>query len=171
MSYFIEAVNRVINIEGPYSDDPDDSGGATNWGITLADFREFNKNPSLTKEDLKELTPEGAMPIYESMYWNPLNLDDCTNEVACLAIFDQAVNRGIKTAVEQAQRILGVTADGSIGPQTLRALNAYNPTQFIIKFVCLSQQSYVQIVLNNHTQLSFLKGWINRTQGLLNLIS
>lgn len=170
MSYFQEAVERVLPIEGGFSNDPNDAGGATNWGITLDDLRVYRHNLSLGVSDIQALTQAQAIPIYQSLYWNKLNLDTCTNEAACLGIFDQAVNRGIEVVVRQVQDVLGVTQDGSIGPQTLQALNSYNPNQFIVDFVCLAQQSYIQIVLNKPSQIEFLRGWIIRTQGILSLI-
>lgn len=39
-------LERTWRVEGVYSDDPDDPGRATNWGITRATLAAWRKRPS-----------------------------------------------------------------------------------------------------------------------------
>jgi lysozyme family protein len=51
-----------------------------------------------------------------------------------LEVFDFGVNAGPGEAVKALQRIVGVTADGSIGPITLSALGQFNPRDLISRY-------------------------------------
>ena len=146
----------IFKAEGGYSDTPGDPGGPTNFGITLATLKAYEGNPNLTAQDVKNLTPAKAKEIYRSNYWNrmqcgalPAGLD--------LEVFDFGVNAGPGEAVKALQRIVGVTADGSIGPITLAAIGQFKPRDLI------SQYSEARLAyykgLNNP---EFEQGWTAR---------
>jgi lysozyme family protein len=146
----------IFKAEGGYSDTPGDPGGTTNFGITLATLKAYEGNPNLTAQDVKNLTPATAKEIYRSNYWNrmqcgalPAGLD--------LEVFDFGVNAGPGEAVKALQRIVGVTADGSIGPITLAAIGQFKPRDLI------SQYSEARLAyykgLNNP---EFEQGWTAR---------
>jgi len=146
----------IFKAEGGYSDTPGDPGGPTNFGITLAILKAYEGNPNLTAQDVKNLTPATAKEIYRSNYWNrmqcgalPAGLD--------LEVFDFGVNAGPGEAVKALQRIVGVTADGSIGPITLAAIGQFKPRDLI------SQYSEARLAyykgLNNP---EFEQGWTAR---------
>jgi lysozyme family protein len=146
----------IFKAEGGYSDTPGDPGGPTNFGITLATLKAYEGNPNLTAQDVKNLTPATAKEIYRSNYWNrmqcgalPAGLD--------LEVFDFGVNAGPGEAVKALQRIVGVTADGSIGPITLAAIGRFKPRDLI------SQYSEARLAyykgLNNP---EFEQGWTAR---------
>ena len=146
----------IFKAEGGYSDTPGDPGGPTNFGITLATLKAYEGSPNLTAQDVKNLTPATAKEIYRSNYWNrmqcgalPAGLD--------LEVFDFGVNAGPGEAVKALQRIVGVTADGSIGPITLAAIGQFKPRDLI------SQYSEARLAyykgLNNP---EFEQGWTAR---------
>lgn len=82
---FDAAVERVLTAEGGYVNDPNDNGGATNYGISSA------ANPDV---DVKNLTPEQAKAIYRERYWNAINADSLPAALRATA-FDAAVNQGV----------------------------------------------------------------------------
>lgn len=51
---------------GEYSNDPDDPGGETKWGIDLRGYK--NKHPGKSI-DIQQLTEEQALQIYWEDYW------------------------------------------------------------------------------------------------------
>lgn len=114
-------------MEGGWSNDPQDPGGATNFGITLAVFASW-RGTRLTQQSqatlikqLKAIAPETVRAIYEARYWTP----SCAPELpAPLALmhFDAAVNHGVGTAMRFLQQAVGVEADGEMGPQTRAAI-------------------------------------------------
>ena len=93
----------IFKAEGGYSDNPEDPGGPTNFGITLATLRAYEGDPNLTADDVKNLTPAVAKEIYRTAYWNrmqcgalPVGLD--------LEVFDFGVNSGPAEIREDAAK-------------------------------------------------------------------
>lgn len=86
---FYKAVEFVLKHEGGYSNDPDDPGGETNFGIAK------KYHPDV---DIKNLTPEKAADIYYNEYWVPSKA--CERDFpACVAVLDTAVNCGVSRAL------------------------------------------------------------------------
>lgn len=169
MSFFDRAFDFVLANEGGFSNDPVDRGGATNWGITQADLSRWRKK-LVTIDEVRALKKDEAKAIYREFYWDKLRLDEVDDKALAIAVFDQAVNRGAVTAAKHLQSVLGVQADGKIGPQTIEALEKRNPRTVLYDFVKAAQISYSRIVQGNPSQSRFLVGWINRTHRLLDLI-
>lgn len=180
MGRFEKAVIHVFEKEGGYTDGISgasrfDRGGATNWGITLDTLKVARNNYTLTARDVQSLTLGEARDIYRALYWDPLKLDLCENEMLCVLLFDQAVNRGVGACARDIQHTLNalgyrLAVDGDIGPKTMQALNRTDPTAFAVEFISQAQDSYVNIVVKRPDQLVFLRGWINRTQSLLKML-
>lgn len=168
---FKSAMQRVFDAEGGYSDHPDDKGGPTNYGITLSTLKGYRPNETVTKEDVKNLTKAEAEAIYKKNYWDPLGCDLISNEDTQLILFDQGVNRGVKTAAMQAQVVatdmgsrLGV--DGKIGTISGHAINGIDPESYQREYLQASEHAYVNIVKRNSSQITFLSGWLNRVHNL-----
>lgn len=74
MKNFDKCFNWLMVDEGGYTNDPADSGGATNYGITIGDYRRY-LNPNGTPDDVRRLTKDQAKSIYKSKYWDALGCD------------------------------------------------------------------------------------------------
>ena len=108
---FEAAVKFVLETEGGLVDDPRDTGGLTNFGISIKAF------PNV---DIRNLTAATAADIYKNEYWDHCKCDQLPGPVAVL-VFDAAVNQGAGAAVRMLQAALGVGVDGVIGTKTLAA--------------------------------------------------
>ena len=84
-----KAIKFVLDHEGGLSEDKNDPGGTTNWGISQRAY------PSL---DIKNLTIDQAKEIYKRDYWDKLNCDNIPYPMDIIH-FDTAVNMGIKRAL------------------------------------------------------------------------
>lgn len=82
---FPAAVDFVLKWEGGYTNDPNDPGGETHWGISKRSY------PML---DIKNLSRNGAITIYRQDYWEPIGADALDPPMA-LCAFDAAVNCGV----------------------------------------------------------------------------
>lgn len=113
-----------------YVNDPDDSGGETNFGITRAVAMENGYNGAMSVIPYAKV-----MEIYKRQYWDKLRCDEIQNQMIAEEMFDTAVNCGPNTAGKFLQRALNVmnkdekvygdiTVDGGVGPITLRTLGA-----------------------------------------------
>jgi len=87
---FEKAIKFVLKWEGGYSNDPNDSGGETKYGISKKSY------PNL---DIKNLTIEKAKEIYYRDYWLKANCDKLFSPLNII-VFDTAVNCGRSRANE-----------------------------------------------------------------------
>ncbi len=115
---FSEALQHVLKHEGGYIDHPNDPGGETNFGITVAVARE---NGYLG--DMRTIPMSVVESIYKRKYWDKVRADEMPESVR-FALFDYAVNSGPNAAIRALQRVLGVADDGVLGPMTLAAAQA-----------------------------------------------
>ena len=159
----------VLEIEGGYVDRPEDSGGPTNMGITLGTFSDWH-GKQMSAEALKAMTKAQAKHIYRVRYWQPMLLDYIDEPLATV-LFDQGVNRGVVRVTKELQTLVGVKADGVMGPQTLAALATKSKRRAAYLITTNAQHYYVDLVKAKSSQLIFLSGWINRTHRLLDIIT
>jgi len=126
---FEHAVALVLRQEGGFSHHPQDPGGATNFGITLETLSRARGHP-VSVDDVRNLTKEEASAIYRRFFWEPIRADALPPGLD-LALFDLAVHSGPLRAVMLLQQVLGVEADGLIGPVTLEAARTTDPVEAI----------------------------------------
>ena len=164
-SNFREALTHVLKHEGGYVNHPSDPGGATNKGVTLANFRRYVK-PNGTVADLKRLTVDQAAIVYRRYYWDAV-LGDMLPGGVDYAVFDFAVNSGPSRAVKFLQRIVGVVQDGRIGPKTLEAVESADPAT-VVNTLCDARLGFMKRAKKNGTLLwpIFGKGWKRRVEGV-----
>jgi lysozyme family protein len=153
---FNPSLSFTLVQEGGWSANPDDPGGDTMEGITLAVYREWSNDPSLTGDDLRNITDADVATIYQQNYWNIVQGDKLKNGVD-LSVFDMQVNSGSHSA-KILQAIVGTTVDGAIGPKTIAATNAIMPVR-LINALALNQAAFYRSLSNFPI---FGHGWINR---------
>jgi len=151
--------------EGGWANDPDDKGGCTMSGITIATFKKyFGKDK--TCDDLKKLTEDQWDEIFRKGYYDKCKCDKIDNPSIALLVCQIAWGSGPQTAVKKIQSCIGCKSiDGIIGPETLGKLNGPNP-QYI--FQRLWQMRYVWLcnIASVGNNRKFLKGWLNRLNSI-----
>ena len=162
----------ILSKEGGYVNDKDDSGGATNFGITLATWRKvgYDKNDDgvINKEDIKLLTEDDFHRVFKKNYWDACKADQIKDQSVANLLVDFAYNSGVARVSKFIQKIVGVTADGIIGNKTINAINNYPRGQRQL-FATLRQRriNYLNgIVIANPTQKKFYNGWMNRVNAI-----
>lgn len=155
---FDAAFQRVLKHEGGYVHHPPDPGGATNMGITEAVARKVGY-----KGTMQDLPVDLAKRIYLEEYWKPMRADELPPAVR-YAVFDAAVNSGVRQSTLWLQRALGVADDGSLGPRTVAAANAANPDALRARIV--SQR--LRFLTDLNTFAAFGRGWTRRCCDILN---
>lgn len=156
-STFERALSLVLVHEGGWADDPQDPGGATNFGVTIGTLSLWLGRPA-TKAEVKALTVAKVAPIYRRKYWDAIQGDDLPAGLD-YALFDFAVNSGPKRAIIGLQRALGVGDDGKLGPITLAAV-AERDTKTLIGALCSGRLAFLQSLTG--TWPRFGKGWTRR---------
>ena len=161
MADYNELVPIIKKWEGGFVNDPDDSGGATNKGVTLSTFRTwFGANK--TVNDLKALTDDQWIYIFLNGYWNQCKASQINNQDIANIIVDWAWASGPVTAIKKVQAIVGTDADGIVGPKTLAAINSANPRQLFDKIKAARLQFVENLAASRPKDKKFLQGWKNR---------
>jgi len=156
---------KLFLSEGLFSNDPIDRGGPTNMGITLSTWRKvgYDKDgdSDIDIDDIRLLTPADAMLVLEKCYWNRWHADEIKNQKVADILVDWLWCSG-KWGIIIPQRILGVPADGIVGPVTLKAVNRANPYQFLIQIYNSRVAFIMNIIKKEPSQSRFERGWYNR---------
>ena len=167
-------IGRILGVEGGYVNDPKDSGGATNFGITEKVARRVGY-----RGHMRDLPRGVAFDIYASRYWDTVNADALATISGDLAeeVVDTAVNLGTGRAGEFLQRSLNVLnlggglyadliIDGSIGPDTLSAVQGYakvRRVEVLIKALnCLQGAFYIDLAGRRAKDEKFIYGWLSQ---------
>jgi lysozyme family protein len=157
---FVGALAHVLKHEGGYVNHPADPGGMTNLGVTRAVWEEWIGRESNEKE-MRSLTPEMVAPLYRRKYWDKIQGDNLPDGVD-YAVFDFAVNSGPGRAAKFLQELVGVKADGSIGPMTLTAVAKKDPKELVTVYNA-KRQAFLESL---PTFATFGKGWSTRVAGV-----
>jgi len=151
---FDEIIEIVLEHEGGYVNDPDDSGGETNFGVAK------RSHPDV---DIKNLTKEKAIEIYKTEYWDKNKVEKLPEQLRHI-YFDMCVNMGRGRAGRIIQRAANnkghnLLVDGVLGPVTLGKINNVELERvraFRIKF-------YADLVTRKPNQEKFYFGWFKRS--------
>lgn len=169
------AIEILIGKEGDYVDHPDDSGGATRWGITERVARKHGY-----QGDMKDLPRTLAVQVYKQEYFiNPGFADVFTFSPSIGSeLFDSGVNFGPGVPARWLQRSLNVLnqkgklykdlkVDGDVGKTTLGALSAYlqqrgNQGELVLlrALNCLQGAKYIELAEKREKDESFIFGWL-----------
>ena len=154
---FDKALKFVLESEGGYSDNKNDPGGETKYGISKR---------SHPDEDIKNLSLERAGEIYHERYWDAVKGDDLPAGVDYVA-FDSAVNHGpqnagifLQRAVNRLKLVLRV--DGIIGPVTIQNVLGRDRQNLITDILRERDIFYRKIVAQDPSQEVFFNGWLVR---------
>lgn len=162
MADYLKLKPIVRKWEGPsFVNHPADPGGATKWGVTLSTFRSIYGR-SKTVNDLKNMTEEQWNYIFKVHFWDRWQADKIECQSIANIVVDWLWASGIY-GIKYPQAVLGVTADGKVGPKTLAALNNYpNQKELFQKLWNRRKKHFEDIVKNRPASKVFLRGWLNR---------
>ncbi len=175
-----QMLDKLVDTEGGYVNDPKDSGGETNWGVTIAVARAFGYTGRMI-----DMTQMQAREIYRQRYWIQPRFNEIGKINAAIAeeLFDTGVNMGQSRAGTFLQRALNVlnregksfpdiSADGSVGNMTLAALKAYldlrkqDGAKVLLRMLNAQQgDKYISLAEARSKDEEYVFGWfLNRVE-------
>lgn len=170
-----QIIEHLIGVEGGYSNNPNDAGGETNWGITYGTARAHQYFGAM-----KDMPREAAARIYREQYFVAPRFDKVYELSQPLAVemFDTGVNMGTSVPVIWLQRILNalnqqgklyadIEVDGKIGPATIGALRSFlrrratTGEKVLVRALnCMQGARYLDITEKRPANESFFYGWL-----------
>lgn len=156
---FEQSLRWVLRSEGGFVNDPADTGGATNEGITQRVYNRWRRRHSLPDQSVRDIKDIEVEAIYRSEYWDLVSGDDLPGGLD-YCVFDFAVNSGDERAGQFLQRIVSVAPDGNIGPKTLAAIMGHNPRSLVDQ-LCQDRKDWLR-TLKRFPR--FGEGWISRVE-------
>lgn len=97
----------ILSWEGGYVNDPDDVGGATNKGITIATWRlhgcDNDGDGDIDADDLRIITNEQWMEIFKCQYWDRWKADEIENQSIANIVVDWVWASGVH-GIKQVQK-------------------------------------------------------------------
>lgn len=170
---FEEALDTVFEEEGGFVDDPNDKGGATNFGVTFKPNKTLLKTFGIkSEEDMKNLTAAQAKEVYLKNYWIPSKAAEMPEEIRSDYFTAYINNEGIARKALQraikpyAKEVLGDDyrasdfTDGIIGKNTLTVLEeAADSDPQLGKAI---KYQYIKALAGRGTWEHHGNGWANR---------
>ena len=154
LTTFNEIIEKVLEHEGGYVNDPHDRGGETNFGITKKFYPDV---------DIKNLTKEQAKHIYHTDYWRRNKCDEIPPKLRYI-YFDMTINFGKRGAVKVLQRAANaknknkIDVDGGLGPATLKAIQNLE----LERVRAYRVLRFANLVIKKPEQERFWFGWFRR---------
>ena len=150
--------------EGGFANDPDDPGGATMAGITLATFtyyRKLKKLPIPTVEDLKNISDEEWDDVFKTLFWDKWEADLINNQSIANIVVDWEWASGC-WGIKVPQELMHLHPDGVVGSRTIAEINSEDQQMLFYEIQHGREQFAKNVVVRNPKEQKFLNGWINR---------
>ncbi len=180
-----QIADEIVAREGGFVDDPDDPGGPTKHGVTLATMQrlgiDLNKDGHVNRTDVKRLDRVMARKVFVEHYFERPRIV-ALPAVVHDSVFDMYVNAGAN-AVRILQRLLRemghkVIVDGVIGPKTIAAAEAASceaPEHFRDAYGIARRNYYYALADRRPASRKYCRradggkgGWIVRSEEFIN---
>lgn len=171
---FDQAVNQVVSEEGDVSDDKNDPGGYTKYGISLKLLQDVGlhilHDDIISINDVNAISVDDAKKIYYQYFWIHYNIFLIKSPEIEEKVFDLSVNMGGQEAIRLLQEAINrqlqtpIAADGIIGALTLHALNQISLITLMQDYRQNAADYYRYLAANNPRLEEFLPGWLSRAE-------
>jgi lysozyme family protein len=158
---FDRAMSLVLQFEGNRSDDPDDPGGRTRFGVTQATYNAYRAIRGKPSQSVDLMSQEELADIYWTQFWLAGFCHILPPPVA-IAHFDACVNLGVEPAAKLLQAAVGAKVDGAIGPLTMQLVARHEPRHLAARIIACRSGYYVRLAVENPRLQKFLPGWLKR---------
>lgn len=166
-------------VEGGFSDNPNDNGGATNHGISLRFLRglvtqsdkyrsKYGQMPNA--DTIKRLTKDEAAEIYREEFWDRHRCGELPWPAAMM-FFSYVVNMSPKNAGRILQKAINyslpgtpLVVDGIVGNGTIAAAKRCQPAELCKRMDSCASLFYARL---DDQHPAFSQGWQYRSADVL----
>ena len=162
-------VPQLLKEEGGYVNDPKDSGGETQKGITYFTWKTVFGD---THDRFIAMSSDDWSAIFKKLYWDVMLGDQINSQRIANAIVDWVFNSGKYYPEADVQDILihtfgaHIGEDGNFGPATIAAINQADEQKLYEDIIAKRLWFFDQCVASHPTNAKFLVGWQNRIKHL-----
>lgn len=176
----LDVLPFVLPHEGGTSNDPDDPGGYTKWGVSLRYLRsigdrdhdgvndgDFNLDGVVDWRDVRDMTPAQSVIAYEGI-WQPGGAWRLESRSIAAKVFDNQVHRGIVNGARNLQAAIAyvhgkvvVEVDGRLGPATAAAANELREPALMRSLCIVCRVDYLDLMARIPRFRKYV-GWISR---------
>jgi lysozyme family protein len=157
-----DILNRVLGREGGYVDHPNDKGGPTNFGVTLATLSGYLGRQA-SPDDVKNLSRSMAAEILAQGYLYAPRFDAVRDPAVRAALVDYAVHSGPGRALKAVRVICGLPlSPGVLTDDELAVINQRDQTKLWRELLAHRIHWLTQIIRASPSQGVFAAGWFNR---------
>lgn len=164
------ALPLILIFEGGLTNDKNDKGGRTNFGVTQTEYDVYRTGKKLLIQTVANITSDEVKDIYLNHYWLPSKCDQMGDKLSVM-VFDTSVNMGQGRSIKFLQGAIGAKVDGVIGPETIAKMKTFDINTLVGSYIAARKTFYQNIVKNDPTQEGFLDGWLRRLQFVSDYIS
>jgi lysozyme family protein len=104
------------------------------------------------------------MTVFKRYYWDRMQADGIRSQSIANLLVDWVWLSGA-WGIKNAQKELGVTADGIVGMKTLAAINGFQTEQLLFNRLWRARQAYI-LRISTGSQKKFRLGWLNRLDAI-----
>ena len=175
MSEFSLAIPTVFEHEGFYSNDPNDRGGPTQYGISLQLLKaladedgdgfldgDINHDGIVNIDDIRLIDMSTAGDLYQSLFWDRYRLGELASQVIATKSLDLCVNMGPRRFTRTLQRAIAyekpvIKIDGIIGSKTRALANACDTSHLFTELRHEAAATYRAL-----NRPKYIRGWLRR---------
>lgn len=168
------AMKTVKKHEGGFSDNKNDPGGFTRYGVSLRYLKsakiDIDGDGDVDRDDIIHLTQTKADDIYYREWYTKHNYDKIESQKLLTDILDFSINVGASQCHKTLKRAINeiidkpIPVDGKFDKNTIEILNLIEPSVMHSALNHQQEKFYKSLVKKNPDLKVFLKGWLRRAK-------
>jgi lysozyme family protein len=166
---FARAYRFTRSHEGGYSKPRLGDPNPTLWGVTQHAYDTYREQTGQPIRPVRQMTELECRAVYED-YWTQSKAPLMPTSEVALLVFDMFFNSPPRESHKMLQRVVGVTPDGAIGPDTLKAVHAAAEADhkaLLVRLTGARATRYRKLAENDPAGLGVnLRGWLARVTAI-----